>query len=1067
MSSHEQCEKCGEQYTDTYNKWCKPCQLNVLKKHLTSWTSENEKIDNIIQEMQIKINYDIGIVFEWIPYNQFNDIKETDKDGLCLAIWKDGPLIYDNNKNEYIRNRNQKVFLKYLSNSRNSINEFLIKGKIEKYYYKKKIYGITQNSDTKDYVMVFLDGFYCEKCGKKYKNERYKWCKPCQVNGLRNNFSNSTSENERNEKIDNLIQEMRLKINSPWDNIFEWIPYDQFKDIKEIEKEGYASIYIAIWKDGPLKYNSRVNEYTKNRQDERVTLKCLQNANEFFNEVKVHSVNTSDYNSIYGISQNPNTENYIMVLSNRYCENCDEKYTNLCKWCRTCLINILKKNSINWTSGNEKIDELIQEMQSRIDTYKDIIFDWIPYNRLNIIKETNKGSFITYIAIWIDGPLNYDMFKERYVSEGDKQVALRSLYDSHKNINEFLDEIKEYSINTSNINDGLPIYGISQDPDTKDYIMVFLNDYYCEECGEKYIDMPNKWCKSCQINYLKPFTTSKNEMIDGIIQTMQLKIASCNDIVFEWITYDQFDKIREISRGNFSVAIWKSGQLNYDKYLFKYRRNQKNEYIILKYLRSTQNFVDEFLNEIKAYSIKNKDDCIKIYGLTQNPDTKDYIMVISDGYCENCYDKYTDLLNKWCKPCQINYFKENFKNWTSGNQRIDNLIQEMQLKIAHCDSLVFEWIPYDQFNYIEEIGVGGFAKVYSAIWINDQLGYNCNTKKYERRSHNREVALKCLYNSERISDEFLNEVKAYSMNIFGNILPIHGISQNPDTKDYIMVLGYARGGNFNYWVNNNYDDFNWLNRMRILRGIIKGLKEIHKNHMVHRDFHTGNILFRTKNLYYTYISDMGLCGKVDNMDQTKVYGVMPYVAPEVLKGNPYTKAADIYSFGMIMYFVATGKQPFANCAHDQYLALKICNGIRPEISEPEAPKCYIDLMKKCLDSNPNNRPKAIEIEELIKLYYYSYKYDELYDELYKKFPSGSSFKIRMKFEKEQKYYEIEKQFKLSEEYRKTNHLYIKNNQSDTHQQAIYTSRLLNPYTKDLPEYDNIDNNSVEIIDFTL
>ncbi|GES73535.1 kinase-like domain-containing protein [Rhizophagus clarus] len=911
MSSHEQCEKCGEQYTDTYNKW----------------------------------------LFEWIPYNQFNDIKETDKDGLCLAIWKDGPLIYDNNKNEYIRNRNQKVFLKYLSNSRNSINEFLIKGKIEKYYYKKKIYGITQNSDTKDYVMVFLDGFYCEKCGKKYKNERYKWCKPCQVNGLRNNFSNSTSENERNEKIDNLIQEMRLKINSPWDNIFEWIPYDQFKDIKEIEKEGYASIYIAIWKDGPLKYNSRVNEYTKNRQDERVTLKCLQNANEFFNEVKVHSVNTSDYNSIYGISQNPNTENYIMVLSNRYCENCDEKYTNLCKWCRTCLINILKKNSINWTSGNEKIDELIQEMQSRIDTYKDIIFDWIPYNRLNIIKETNKGSFITYIAIWIDGPLNYDMFKERYVSEGDKQVALRSLYDSHKNINEFLDEIKEYSINTSNINDGLPIYGISQDPDTKDYIMVFLNDYYCEECGEKYIDMPNKWCKSCQINYLKPFTTSKNEMIDGIIQTMQLKIASCNDIVFEWITYDQFDKIREISRGNFSVAIWKSGQLNYDKYLFKYRRNQKNEYIILKYLRSTQNFVDEFLNEIKAYSIKNKDDCIKIYGLTQNPDTKDYIMVISDGYCENCYDKYTDLLNKWC--------------------------------------------------------VGGFAKVYSAIWINDQLGYNCNTKKYERRSHNREVALKCLYNSERISDEFLNEVKAYSMNIFGNILPIHGISQNPDTKDYIMVLGYARGGNFNYWVNNNYDDFNWLNRMRILR-------------------------------------DMGLCGKVDNMDQTKVYGVMPYVAPEVLKGNPYTKAADIYSF-----------------------ALKICNGIRPEISEPEAPKCYIDLMKKCLDSNPNNRPKAIEIEELIKLYYYSYKYDELYDELYKKFPSGSSFKIRMKFEKEQKYYEIEKQFKLSEEYRKTNHLYIKNNQSDTHQQAIYTSRLLNPYTKDLPEYDNIDNNSVEIIDFTL
>src|SRR5436853_4146291 len=101
---------------------------------------------------------------------------------------------------------------------------------------------------------------------------------------------------------------------------------------------------------------------------------------------------------------------------------------------------------------------------------------------------------------------------------------------------------------------------------------------------------------------------------------------------------------------------------------------------------------------------------------------------------------------------------------------------------------------------------------------------------------------------------------------------------------------------------------------------------------------------------------MGLCGEVGKVDATKIYGVMPYVAPEVLKGNPYTKAADIYSFGMIMYFVATGKQPFVNFAHDHNLAMDIYKGIRPEINELEAPKCYIDLMKKCWDSNPKNRP---------------------------------------------------------------------------------------------------------------
>ncbi|POG59112.1 kinase-like domain-containing protein [Rhizophagus irregularis DAOM 181602=DAOM 197198] len=108
---------------------------------------------------------------------------------------------------------------------------------------------------------------------------------------------------------------------------------------------------------------------------------------------------------------------------------------------------------------------------------------------------------------------------------------------------------------------------------------------------------------------------------------------------------------------------------------------------------------------------------------------------------------------------------------------------------------------------------------------------------------------------------------------------------------------------------------------------------------------------------------MGLCGEVGNEDETKIYGVMPYVAPEVLRGKPYTQAADVYSFGMVMYYIITGKQPFENRAHDSLLALDICNGIRPEIPEiPEIPELksnlYIDLMKKCWDSDPDKRPNV-------------------------------------------------------------------------------------------------------------
>ena len=118
--------KCGEEYTNKYWKWCKPCQINNLKKNFTNWTSGNEKIDNLIQEMHLKINVD-DIVFEWIPYAQFGDIKELGKDNfdtVYSATWKDGPLYYTKDNNKHSRNKDKKVALKCLYNSQN-IAEFL------------------------------------------------------------------------------------------------------------------------------------------------------------------------------------------------------------------------------------------------------------------------------------------------------------------------------------------------------------------------------------------------------------------------------------------------------------------------------------------------------------------------------------------------------------------------------------------------------------------------------------------------------------------------------------------------------------------------------------------------------------------------------------------------------------------------------------------------------------------------------------------------------------------------------------------------------------------------------
>jgi serine/threonine protein kinase len=262
-----------------------------------------------------------------------------------------------------------------------------------------------------------------------------------------------------------------------------------------------------------------------------------------------------------------------------------------------------------------------------------------------------------------------------------------------------------------------------------------------------------------------------------------------------------------------------------------------------------------------------------------------------------------------------------------------------------------------------------------------------------------------------------------------NILKVYGISQNPDTGDYIIVLYYAAGGNLNNWinVNDNYKSFSWKKKLGILINIAYGLKGIHEKQMIHHDFHTGNILFDTPFMKEysnkTYISDMGLCGEVGNEDKTKIYGIIPYIAPEVLRGKPYTQAADIYSFGMIMYFVATGRQPFDNCAHDHNLVIDICKGVRPELNEPKAPKSYVDLMKKCLDLNQTNRPNVTVLCQLL-----------------------SSITLNNSEIKEAENYRILQLPSLME-----------NRQTATHPQAIYSSRLLNPYTENLLK--DIDNNS--------
>ena len=139
-----------------------------------------------------------------------------------------------------------------------------------------------------------------------------------------------------------------------------------------------------------------------------------------------------------------------------------------------------------------------------------------------------------------------------------------------------------------------------------------------------------------------------------------------------------------------------------------------------------------------------------------------------------------------------------------------------------------------------------------------------------------------------------------SVNDNGAIVRCYGITKDPKTNNFMIVMQYAINGSLRQYLNNNYNSFNWHEKLHNLYAIALGLKTIHDKGLIHHDFHCGNILndiqYNSSSSRDTYslITDLGLCKpanlKSSQEGDKKIYGVLPYVAPEVLRRKEYTSA---------------------------------------------------------------------------------------------------------------------------------------------------------------------------------
>ena len=126
-----------------------------------------------------------------------------------------------------------------------------------------------------------------------------------------------------------------------------------------------------------------------------------------------------------------------------------------------------------------------------------------------------------------------------------------------------------------------------------------------------------------------------------------------------------------------------------------------------------------------------------------------------------------------------------------------------------------------------------------------------------------------------------------------DFLQIYGVTQDPETKEYMTVMQYANNGNLLSYLNQNINKLTWMDKLRHLRGITNHLWTIHAMGSVHCDLHGGNIVLSGNT---PFICDLGLSQSVNShKSDSTIRGVLPFIAPEVFHTCKFTQKSDVYS----------------------------------------------------------------------------------------------------------------------------------------------------------------------------
>ena len=249
----------------------------------------------------------------------------------------------------------------------------------------------------------------------------------------------------------------------------------------------------------------------------------------------------------------------------------------------------------------------------------------------------------------------------------------------------------------------------------------------------------------------------------------------------------------------------------------------------------------------------------------------------------------------------------------------------------------------NRYEIIEKIGSGGMATVYKA---------KCHVL-------NRYVAIKILRDEFTTDEEFIKrfEVEAQSAASIThpNIVSVYDVGV--DGNLYYIVMELIKGKTLKEIITEEKGPLPWKWSVNIASQIASALETAHKNHIIHRDIKPHNIIITEDGV--AKVTDFGIAKAVSNSTITAfgtTIGSVHYFSPEHARGGFTDEKSDLYSLGVVMYEMLTGKVPFdADTAVS--IALKhMQEEAKPPIEvNPNVPVAVNDIIMKALRKDTNLR----------------------------------------------------------------------------------------------------------------